>query len=188
MNRKRRSLEHALAGVALAALALGFPPQAADIKLPAKAPYLCPVFDWTGFYIGGHIGYGRGSSNATLADPDIATSSKVFSGLIGGVQGGYNFLTPSGLLFGVEADLSFPNYLHHEPPRLRATAARSEVSRRDGTIPGPRAAGSAMPAGPGLLMSPAASPGRANASEYAYRRQRGKGDQRPPGLDGRRRI
>ena len=110
MMYDRRTWDRALAGVALAALALG-PAAAADIKSPAKASYLQPVFDWTGFYIGGHIGYGRGSSNATLADPDIATSSKVVSGLTGGVQGGFNYLTSSGLLFGVEADLSFPNYL-----------------------------------------------------------------------------
>ena len=31
--------------------------------------------------------------------------------MIGGVQGGYNWRLPSGLLFGVEADLTFPNYL-----------------------------------------------------------------------------
>ena len=34
-----------------------------------------------------------------------------FGGVIGGVQAGYNVRLPSGLLLGVEADLTFPNYL-----------------------------------------------------------------------------
>ena len=67
VNRNRRSLEHALAGAAFGALTLGSPAMAAD--MPLKAPYLRPAFDWSGFYIGGHTGYGRGSSSAVLTDP-----------------------------------------------------------------------------------------------------------------------
>ncbi len=67
VNRNRRSLEHALAGAAFGALALGSPAMAAD--MPLKAPHLRPAFDWSGFYIGGHTGYHRGSSFATLTDP-----------------------------------------------------------------------------------------------------------------------
>src|SRR6185436_25597 len=88
VNRKRRSLEHALAGAAFGALALGSPAMAAD--MPLKAPHLRPAFDWSGFYIGGHAGYHRGSSFATLTDPAFATTNSVVSGLIGGVQAGYN--------------------------------------------------------------------------------------------------
>ena len=84
MMYDRRPWDRFLAGVALAALALG-PAAAADIKLPAKAPTWCSI--WTGFYIGGHSQYGRGSSKQR-SDPDIATNSKVVSGLTGGVQGG----------------------------------------------------------------------------------------------------
>src|SRR4051812_26364663 len=58
-----------LACIALGAFACGAPARAADIRLPVKAPYLQPVFDWTGLYIGGHTGYGRGSSTAVLSDP-----------------------------------------------------------------------------------------------------------------------
>ena len=78
VNRNRRSLELALAGAAFGALALGSPAMAAD--MPLKAPYLRPAFDWSGFYIGGHTGYGRGSSFATLSDPAFATTSSVVSG------------------------------------------------------------------------------------------------------------
>src|SRR6476620_12118937 len=102
MTGNRRSLELALAGAALGALALGNPAMAAD--MPLKAPHLRPAFDWSGFYIGAHTGYGRGSSSAVLTDPlPVSTTGSVFGGVIGGVQGGYNVQMPSGLLLGVEA-------------------------------------------------------------------------------------
>ena len=47
--------------------------------MPLKAPHLRPAFDWSGFYIGGHTGYSRGSSNAALADPlPLATDQQRF--------------------------------------------------------------------------------------------------------------
>src|SRR5216117_434739 len=109
MNRDRRFLQHVLAGAALGAMALASHALAAD--LPVKAPQFRPAFDWSGFYIGGHTGYGRGASSAVLTDPLLAASSGTFGGVIGGVQAGYNVRLPSGLLLGVEADLTFPNYL-----------------------------------------------------------------------------
>jgi high affinity Mn2+ porin len=100
---------------------------AADIavirKQRRKAP---PSYDWSGFYFGGHVAYSRSKAHATLADSLDATnyadpsgSTNPFVGnfasshrnLYGGIQLGYNFLLPSRLLIGVEADASFPNYL-----------------------------------------------------------------------------
>ena len=133
MNRKRRSLERALAGAAFGALALGAcwpssPAVAAD--MPIKAPNLRPAFDWSRFYIGGHTGYHRGSSSATLTNPDIATDRNVVSGLIGGVQAGYNHYLASGLLLGIEADLSFPNYLPTNHVVSGIATARSNAEER----------------------------------------------------------
>ncbi|MBR0826573.1 carbohydrate porin [Bradyrhizobium manausense] len=79
--------------------------------LPLKTPAWKAVYDWTGFYIGAHAGYGRGSSNFVLSDPAAITGNGVFSGMIGGVQAGYNYRLNSGLLVGVEGDFSFPNYI-----------------------------------------------------------------------------
>src|SRR5436853_5497847 len=107
MNRPVRHRECLFAGVALGAFVLANPALAAD--LPVKAPQYRPAFDWSGFYIGGHTGYSRGGSSAVLVDPAIATSSGNFSGVIGGVQAGVNVRYSSGLLLGVEADLTFPN-------------------------------------------------------------------------------
>src|SRR5882762_6366293 len=75
---------------------------------PKKALAPVPSFDWSGFYIGGHTGFGRGASSAALTDPAINTVSGSFGGVIGGVQAGYNVRLPSGLLLGVEADMTFP--------------------------------------------------------------------------------
>jgi len=108
MNR-RPPLQSVFAGVGLSLLALDGPAGAAD--MPVKAPHIQAVFDWTGLYIGAHAGYSRGSSSAVLSDPALATNSSIFSGTIGGMQAGYNYRLRSGLLFGVEADVTFPNYL-----------------------------------------------------------------------------
>ena len=95
MTGNRRSLELALAGAALGALALGNPALAAD--MPVKAPHLRPAFDWSGFYIGGHTGYGRGTSSAVLSDPLSVSTNSVVSGVIGGVQGGVKGGTQGGV-------------------------------------------------------------------------------------------
>src|SRR6266852_3127089 len=108
MNRFSRSWERLFAGVGLSLLALGGPGVAAD--MPVKAPHIQAVFDWTGLYIGAHAGYSRGSSSAVLSDPATTATSNVFDGMIAGVQAGYNVRLPSGMLLGVEADITFPNY------------------------------------------------------------------------------
>ena len=130
MSSGARYRECLLAGIALGAFAFEAPARAADIKLPVKAPYLRPVFDWTGFYIGGHTGYSRGSSNAVLSDPllSAAVTNSIFSGVVGGVQGGYNWRLPSGLLLGVEADLTFPNYLPSNSIISRLISPNSDVT------------------------------------------------------------
>src|SRR3954462_10016539 len=111
MSRGKSNQSYLIASAALGALAIGAPAIAADLKLPVKAPYLQPVFDWSGFYIGGHTGYSYGRNSAVLWDPVPTAATGNFSGVIGGVQSGYNWRLSSGLLFGVEADITFPNYL-----------------------------------------------------------------------------
>ncbi|MFL6790749.1 MAG: carbohydrate porin [Bradyrhizobium sp.] len=129
MTPDRRAWVRVVAPVALSAFAVG-PAAAADIKVPVKAPYLQPVYDWTGFYIGGHTGYSRGSSSAVLSDPVVATSSNSFSGVIGGVQAGYNVRFSSGLLLGVEADLTFPSYVISNSIVSSLASPRSDVAEQ----------------------------------------------------------
>jgi high affinity Mn2+ porin len=68
-------------------------------------------YDWNGAYLGGHVGFSRGRTGATIVGPDTSQQTTSLGGLYAGVQGGYNYVLPSGVLLGLEADLSFPNYL-----------------------------------------------------------------------------
>ena len=68
----------------------------------------------SGFYVGGHVGYLFGNPNATLGDPTGVASAggtSPYSGLLGGVQVGYEHYFPSRLMLGIELDGSFPDYL-----------------------------------------------------------------------------
>ena len=89
---------------------------AADLSdaMPVKAPPApppVPYYDWTGFYVGGHVAYSLGRATSTLSDPNPTVFSNSFSSLYGGVQAGYNYVFPSRLLLGTEADITFPNFL-----------------------------------------------------------------------------
>jgi len=76
-----------------------------------KAPvYVEPVYNWTGFYIGGNVGYswGRSRDTATLANGAgtilfTDTASRNMDGIVGGGQIGYNWQVQNWL-WGLEAD------------------------------------------------------------------------------------
>jgi high affinity Mn2+ porin len=109
MNHRKlswRLLASTALATALGLLALA-PATAAD--LPLKAPALERVYDWTGFYVGGHFGYG-GASFGPGTNP-LPLESVFFphtpTGLIGGYQMGYNYELANHVVFGVEADASF---------------------------------------------------------------------------------
>jgi len=85
---------------------------------PAPAPY-----DWTGYYVGAHLGYAAGSSDWSAAASgtvsptltgslDLYNAYDLFKGTgsyFAGFQAGYNYMLPSRLLLGIEADTSFPS-------------------------------------------------------------------------------
>jgi outer membrane immunogenic protein len=76
---------------------------AADVIAPE------PGFDWTGFYVGGNIGYAWGDSEADgLYDGgDIENGDFDPDGVIAGGQLGYNWQTDSNFVIGLEADLQW---------------------------------------------------------------------------------
>ncbi|TMJ80091.1 MAG: porin family protein, partial [Alphaproteobacteria bacterium] len=80
-------------------------------QLPLKAPTRVSAFDWTGFYVGGHVGYARGNARVKIVDDDLDSFRSSIGSLTGGLQGGYNYVLPSRFVLGVEADMSFMNYL-----------------------------------------------------------------------------
>jgi len=110
-----RNLKY-IVGVAAGVLAGITAATAADLpaRTYTKAPpvYVEPVFDWTGFYIGGNIGYSWGrSSNSEIIDVfstgaivgAVASRDNV-NGVIGGGQFGYNWQI-SNWVAGFEADI-----------------------------------------------------------------------------------
>ena len=84
---------------------------AADMPVKApilKAPIAAPVYDWSGLYVGAHIG--GAWSNSTVTNGNIGTSWNTGgTGFIGGFQGGYNFQT-GNFLFGVEGDFDWTTF------------------------------------------------------------------------------
>jgi len=106
------------AASALTVLAIASQASAADLGARApvysKAPEFVPVVNnWTGWYIGGNVGYGWGPDNTNVALPfdttldtslagnELATKAR---GVIGGAQFGYNWQMGT-FLAGFEADI-----------------------------------------------------------------------------------
>lgn len=68
-----------------------------------------PLYDWSGAYIGGHLGYGDVENDGFFATSvDLAFGG---GGLIGGGQVGWNWQHGNWVV-GPEADVSFFNWMH----------------------------------------------------------------------------
>jgi high affinity Mn2+ porin len=107
----------AVIGVALVGATHGL---AADLStvMAMKAPSAPAAYDWSGFYLGGHLGDAWGSSKWTTApglsgainlfDPyDIFTGDGSF---FEGLQAGYNYMLSNRVVIGAEIDASFPSF------------------------------------------------------------------------------
>jgi high affinity Mn2+ porin len=73
---------------------------AAEVAVPGTMPRKAPPivsYDWSGFYVGGHVGYSRGYGRDTLLDPGPSTIDSSFGSIFGGMQFGYNYVLPSRL-------------------------------------------------------------------------------------------
>jgi len=99
-------------------------------SMPLKAPPIAK-YVWSGFYVGGHVGYDRGYGANTLFDPNPTTANSSFGSLFGGMQFGYNYRLPSRLLLGIEGDFSFPNFLDNGIVASRSTPAGALTERLD---------------------------------------------------------
>ena len=103
--------------------------RAADLPVVETARPMT-AFDWTGLYIGAHAGFGGGRSAASLVDPAPTIGRNDFGGIIGGIQAGYNLRLPSGLLLGLEADISFPSYIDSNSIISTLASPRSDVTHQ----------------------------------------------------------
>lgn len=73
-----------------------------------------PVYDWSGFYVGAHAGYGTpdvGGHFDSLGSAPIATFNEHFdmNSMLGGVHAGYNW-QHGNMLYGVEGDYTFAGF------------------------------------------------------------------------------
>ncbi len=112
------------AGVVAVALVCTGSALAADLSPAYKAPVhpVTPVLSWTGFYVGGNVGYGWDSGASGISvlstDPALAPAlaavvaagsfpaalSPTTKGVIGGAQFGYNWQVSPQWLVGLETD------------------------------------------------------------------------------------
>src|SRR5581483_9383837 len=105
----RKPMKKALtATVALVALGATAPALGADLstRMPyTKAPaYMAPLYNWTGFYIGGHFG-GVFSSNTNFGG--LATGNNGNGRFLGGLQGGADYQFAQNWVVGAEGQYSW---------------------------------------------------------------------------------
>ncbi len=136
-------------------IALAGAVNAADLStiMALKAPAAPAAYDWTGFYVGGHLGYSAGTSNWSATEAGAAAPSlfgsvnmfntfDVFKGTGSyalGLQAGYNYMTPSRWLFSIEADVSFPSTLEGSQTISSALIGQAEYQDQvefSGTVRG----------------------------------------------------
>jgi len=133
----KRHFGRALATASLVSLAFVGRASAADMAV--KAPIAAPVaiYNWTGFYAGGNVGYGWGNAD-TFVNPLPSAAAFVNllpqtlspdpKGVLGGVQAGYNWEF-SRFVFGVEADIQGTD--------INGTTTRTPIIQANGTaLPG----------------------------------------------------
>jgi len=63
-----------------------------------------PVYTWNGFYLGGHVG---GVTTNESATDGVTTVNPDPSGVLGGLQAGYNYQIAPNWLIGIEGELSW---------------------------------------------------------------------------------
>jgi len=101
-----------LALAAVATIALGATAaSAADLGqrpvYKAQPPMVVAAYNWSGFYIGGHLGYGWSKTDVHDHLTGLSGSADP-SGFLGGGQIGFNWQT-GAFVFGIEGDGSWTN-------------------------------------------------------------------------------
>src|SRR6202007_1865682 len=89
------------AGAAVPALAADLPARTTYTKAPA---YVAPLYNWTGFYIGGNIG-GAFPRNNSFAG--LTTGNNNNGSFFGGLQVGYDYQFAPNWVLGVEGQYSW---------------------------------------------------------------------------------
>src|SRR5207248_3053061 len=146
----RGAVRRLVAGIAIALLGIDGV-LAGDTIMAKKAPPPATSYDWSGFYLGGHLDYALGASHwsstqAGMAGPsgslnfsnayDFSTGAGSY---LVGLQAGYDYVSASRWVLGLEADVSFPSFVggsrtFSSPPTGRANYL--ELTEFSGTLRG----------------------------------------------------
>ena len=115
-----------LAATAVAFALIPAVSHAADLRpvvQPAPAIYLPPQPTWNGWYVGGNLGVGWFAERENSDFPQaffpglVAAGTSTKAGVVGGVQGGYNWQWSPNWVVGVEGDF--------DATSMKASAAAS---------------------------------------------------------------
>jgi hypothetical protein len=88
-------------------VALTGPIMAADVPVRKMAPApVAQLFNWSGFYVGGHVGYGRSNFEGWDSAPGSETLKPKPKGFLVGLHAGQNIQTAANWLWGWEADVT----------------------------------------------------------------------------------
>jgi opacity protein-like surface antigen len=102
-----------LASVALIAIGVSIPAQAADMAVKAPPPPApATPYDWSGLYAGGNFGGAWTSGDLNIPGNNFYGGLTEF---IAGVQAGYNFQA-GHFLYGVEGDFDWATFDHPTLP------------------------------------------------------------------------
>jgi outer membrane immunogenic protein len=97
----------------LGLVAMAAPAFAADLPMKAPPPVLPPMFNWSGFYIGGNGGWGQSDNCFAIVDAVFGLLGNECNNRSGGVVGGqigYRWQQPgSHFVFGLEAQGDWAN-------------------------------------------------------------------------------
>jgi len=113
----------ALVIASVCTFALGQMASAADLPRKAPGPPPPPAYSWTGFYVGANVGGGWGDRDVSYSPNDPLMvflftpgeggapppASFRSSGVLGGVQAGYNWQFNPSWLVGIETDFDWSN-------------------------------------------------------------------------------
>ncbi|HLL26512.1 MAG TPA: outer membrane beta-barrel protein [Xanthobacteraceae bacterium] len=103
-------------GIALVATFLAGPLFAADYPAPYSPPLpVAQLYDWSGFYFGGNLGYGLAKDSLGVSGFDVdgvAVPGSSFAalrpnGIIGGLQAGYNWQPAKNFVYSIETDFQW---------------------------------------------------------------------------------
>lgn len=129
--------------VAAAALCITASARAADLPAAPPPVYKAPSvmyampYNWSGFYIGGNLGYGWATASADLTGPGGLTGSgsEDLNGGIFGLQAGYNWQLGQ-MVVGIETDIQATSQKASQTAACAAATCGVDVTAtRDSKLP-----------------------------------------------------